>query len=58
MYTVQVVSTTPYSLNAVLLKTAPTVGLESRTYTTRTGGGEEPLIACVWFADQPIVMSS
>lgn len=22
------------------------------------GGGEEPLIAWVWFADQPIVMSS
>lgn len=38
-YTTQMVSTTSYSLEAVLWKTALTVGTVGRIYTPRTGEG-------------------
>ena len=37
MYTVQMISTPPCSLEAVFLKTAPTVGTVGRTYIPKTG---------------------
>ena len=52
MYTVQMVSTPPYSLKAATLKTAPTVGTVGRAHILRVGVGEEPPIAWVQLVAQ------
>lgn len=57
MYTVQVVSTTPYSLKTMSLKRAPTTGTVGRAYIPRTGEAEEPGIAGVQLTNQPAVTS-
>lgn len=55
---VQVVSTTPYSVKAMSLKMAPTVGTVGSTHSKDMGGGEEPPIALIQLSGQPTVTSS
>lgn len=46
IYTIQMVSTRPWSLKDTSLKMAPTVGTVGRTYISKTGEGiKKPLIA-------------
>lgn len=53
MYSVQMVSAAPYSLNAVSLKCLPGyVNNGQNTYSKNTGGSEEPLTAWVQLMGQ------
>ena len=56
---VQVISITSYSAEAVSWKTAPTVGMVGGGYIQRSeDGGEEPSMACVQLTGQLEALSS